>query len=349
LLQQLFPGGHVALFGSGTQSLSVALSSAVAGRAPDEREVIIPAYGCPDLVSACVLAGVKPRLVDIAATGWGYDPESLDRALTAQVGAVVAVNLLGVGDGRDVLHGVLRNRDIRIVHDSAQSLPQQPEAWSGDIVLSFGRGKPLNLLYGGALVSFSRREPTAAAGAARGLLDSRASALAFNMLTHPCVYHWASRVPMFKVGETRYKAPAGIEVLPETFLPRLGAALREHAAHDAPNPWLQVISEWAAAGVVSLSDSAALAGRRLLRMPMLARDREHRDRLVALMNAHGLGASPMYGVSLPRVAGLPQSAAEQGPFPNAERLAGRFFTLPTHAYVTAQHVAAADACVRSLR
>lgn len=348
MLQVLFPGGNVAVFGSGTQSLSVALSSAVARRAPNEREVIIPAYGCPDLVSACVQAGVEPRLVDIAATGWGYDLDALQRAAATKVAAVVAVNLLGVGDDRVALHSVLRDRDIRIVHDSAQSLPHQSETWCGDIILSFGRGKPLNLLYGGALISFSRHESPTATGISRGLLDSRASALAFNILTHPRVYNWASRAPMFRVGETRYKTPAGIEVLSETFLARLGAALREHAANNAPNPWLEVVNEWATAGVVALSDCAALAGRRLLRMPLLARDREHRDRLVARLNVHGLGASPMYGVSLPCVDGLPRSAAEQGPFPNAERLAARFFTLPTHADVSVKHVAAADSCVRSL-
>jgi dTDP-4-amino-4,6-dideoxygalactose transaminase len=114
------------------------------------------------------------------------------------------------------------------------------------------------------------------------------------------------------------------------------------------NPWLLVIDEWASKGVIPLCKSSTSANVRLLRMPLLARSRGHRDRLVALLNLGGLGASPMYMTSLPKVAGVPQSVLAQGPFPKADRLAERLFTLPTHASVNDRHVAIVDRCIQRL-
>ncbi|MEP1581484.1 MAG: hypothetical protein ABJK18_02990, partial [Marinobacter sp.] len=52
--------------GSGTQALSFAVAIAIQGKSktPDP-EVIIPAYGCPDLVAAVVAQNARPVLVDL--------------------------------------------------------------------------------------------------------------------------------------------------------------------------------------------------------------------------------------------------------------------------------------------
>src|SRR5262245_23054839 len=69
------------LYGSGTEALAAALCEArrLARTPPGVRpEAVLPAYGCPDLVSACVFAGVHPRLVDNAPGRWGYDRALLE-------------------------------------------------------------------------------------------------------------------------------------------------------------------------------------------------------------------------------------------------------------------------------
>ena len=85
---------------------------------------------------------------------------------------------------------------------------------------------------------------------------------------------------------------------------------------------------------------------RRLRLALLAEDRGQRDALVADLNQHGLGASVMYDVALNRIADIPAEIAALPPFPNADALAARLFTLPTHSAVTRGVVARVDACVR---
>jgi dTDP-4-amino-4,6-dideoxygalactose transaminase len=348
LFDRLFPRSNVELLGSGTQSLGLAISRAAIRGDSKIRRVIVPAYGCPDLISACIQARVEPKLVDVASSGWGYDPEALHRAASDGCIAVVMVNFLGVGDDRESTQGSLGGLNVPVMHDSAQSMPTVPEKWAGDVVLSFGRGKPINLLHGGALISAGRQHSDAPLFPLSGMLNSIGMAIAFNLLTHPVVYHWARHVPRFQVGETRYKPPSELRRLPESAFSRIGAALKDYLDRKWENPWLPVISGWASNGIFPLCAAATRRDVRLLRMPLLAPSRVHRDELVSLLNSHGLGASPMYKTSLPNVSGVPQSVRAQGPFRNADRLADRLFTLPTHASVTSRDVAEADRCVRML-
>lgn len=348
LFARLFPGYNVELLGSGTQSLGLAITHAAIRSKSKLRRVIVPAYGCPDLISACIQARVEPKLVDVASSGWGYDSEALHRAASEGCIAVVLVNFLGVGDDRESTLRSLDGLDVPVVHDSAQSIPTMPEKWAGDVVLSFGRGKPINLLHGGALISAGRRHSDAPVSLRNEMLDSIAMAIAFNILTIPLVYHWARHVPRFQVGATRYKPPSELRRIPESTYSRIGAALKDYLDRKWENPWLPVVGGWASKGIVPLCASATKQDVRLLRMPLLAQSRAHRDKIVSLLSSRGLGASPMYGTSLPSVSGVPRSVLAQGPFRNADRLADRLFTLPTHASVTSADVADADRCVRRM-
>ena len=152
-LDNFFVGHGVRVLGSGTQALALAIKDSAVRSRSSRPEVILPAYGCPNLIAASVHAGVRPRLVDIAKGQWGYDLDQLAAALSKDTVAIVAVNLLGVGDQADRLREIATPSAIPLIQDSAQHLPQDlPVSWRGEyIVFSFGRGKPLNLLRGGVL------------------------------------------------------------------------------------------------------------------------------------------------------------------------------------------------------
>src|SRR5437868_2067186 len=97
-LEALFAPYGALICGSGTQALALAIADARIRSDSARPEVILPAYACPDLITASVYAGVYPRLVDTAAGEWGYDLEQVRTAISSDTVAVVAVNLLGVGD-----------------------------------------------------------------------------------------------------------------------------------------------------------------------------------------------------------------------------------------------------------
>ena len=81
-LKALLGVEQVSLFKSATQALQAVLTHCAGNQSSLRNEVILPAYGCPDLLSACLGAGLKPRMVDILGDGWGYCQAGLLAALS---------------------------------------------------------------------------------------------------------------------------------------------------------------------------------------------------------------------------------------------------------------------------
>ena len=352
-MERFFGNRNIALYASGTAALAQAMADCASRSSVETPEIIIPAYGCPDLVAACVHASVYPRLVDVAPAQWAYDLEALKSNLSTKTAAIVAINLLGLDDGAAELSRLCRERRIPLIQDSAQYLPRETTSWPGEyVVLSFGRGKPLNLLHGGALIS--RLSPAASLSAppvryttrAR-LLSSRAAAIAFNALTHPMIYGILSALPGTGLGEVIYRPLGSAALLPEHAWPRLATAfeLYRQKASYRWDVWTAELEEWSALGVVALTAPGAPLPTEPLRLALLAPDRAARDILVNNLSRAGVGASRFYATALPGVAGIPEAVKRQGPFPNASALADRLFTLPTHTLVNATTVRTARAVV----
>jgi dTDP-4-amino-4,6-dideoxygalactose transaminase len=324
-------------------------------------QVIVPAYGCPDLIAACLFAGTRAVLVDTPSGAWGYDLDGLRAACTANTVAIVAMNLLGVGDQAAELYAVARASGCLLIQDSAQYLPPATtHPWRGDYVaLSFGRGKPLNLLRGGALLlpqerseaaNFSARAVDCSVRVREALLSTRAAGVAFNLCTLPIAYRLTSILPGLGVGATNYRMLSSVSELPVSAWKQLSAALIGYGKRPEYStlPWQPFLAGWEKAGISPLACAGSHAdtdGQRL-RFPLLARDLIQRDAIVAALNREGLGPSCMYGTTMNKIAHIPEEVAMQGPFHNATLLAKRLLTLPTHSLVNEQTAARTDRIIR---
>jgi len=86
-----------AFCGSGTQSLSMAVRASINIKGGQQKpEVIIPAYGCPDLVAAIVAQNARPVLVDFIDDSPVMDIDALQDAVNERTVAIIAVNFLGL-------------------------------------------------------------------------------------------------------------------------------------------------------------------------------------------------------------------------------------------------------------
>jgi hypothetical protein len=353
-MERFFGNRRITLYRSGTAALAQAMAKCAARSSVTAPEVVIPAYGCPDLVAACVHASVFPRLVDIAPARWSYDQDALASSLSRNTVAIVAVNLLGLGDGSAQLISLCKDRHIPLIQDSAQHLPRDSIEWPGDyVVLSFGRGKPLNLLHGGALVESpgGTDVPPALPAHYTGkhrFLASRAAAVAFNVLTRPRVYRIFSSLPGTGLGEVVYKPLVNTTLFPERAWETVGTAFELYRQKPSyrRDIWGPAAEEWSRLGIVALDCPDSALPAEPLRLALLAPNRAARDALVDGFNRSGLGASPFYGTDLAAIAGIPEVVKRQGPFPNASSLADRLFTLPTHVLVNADAVRTARELVR---
>ncbi len=337
---EYFPGRSVIGYGSGTQALQAAIEDCLY-RLPGRRKVAIPAYGCPDLVTACMGAGAEPVLVDVYPDRWGYDLEALEKTLDDGFAAIVAVNLLGLGDNADVLRRFADKHGARLIQDSAQSLPRTPPKWVGDyVVLSFGRGKPLNLLGGGLLASsLGTKEPLQNERPADtgNRLTWFLRASLFNVATDRRLLPWVYRLTGYRTGGTRYRAPVPTVESPAVTrvagccLPGYRATPSYSIARYAP-----LLGRWKSLGIRRLCVANAPgqeAPMELLRLPLIAASQDGRDRMLVDLNGYGLGVTSLYQVSLPDIRDVPSGISAQGPFPGARSLATRLLTLPTHAQV----------------
>lgn len=345
---------RVHLFQSGTAALAAALRVAAAGR-PDP-EVLLPAYACPDLVGAAVHAGVRPVPVDLEPGRPWLDLAHLERRIGPRTVAVTAVHFLGLPERMAELRALTRRHRIALIEDSAQAMPLAPAVWHGDyVVLSFGRGKPVSLLGGGALLTAPDQPappaappvPRAGPAAEFGFL---LKALAYNALRSRRLYWLPTALPFLRLGETRYRPLPAIRPLDGARYRRLGRNLERYGARPATaqQHLRAALAHLPEHIVTDLARACRTADPpRLLRYPLLFATPALRERAWQRLTAAGLGASTLYPAALPDLPGVAAHMAD-GHFPQARHFARTLLTLPTHSGVDAAAVRAIAAILSAL-
>ena len=345
-LQDLL-GMHQYWVDSGTSALGLALCDVRQQFSHIQRpRVIIPGYCCPDLVAACVFAGVEAVAIDISVDDPSYDFDQLRIHLDESVIAVIAVNFLGISERLEELRRLLAELGLstRIIEDNAQWFPSTKEeaVFNTDyVVFSFGRGKPLSLLGGGLLLSAAPLDSSLVRNIAPA--ESRSALLpwkirAYNVLLNPRFYALLNRNPLLSLGKTEYHPLDEIrfmdnfrcDLLSENF-----NAYRKRGSTVADAIHSQVTDS----GLQSLAALNSSRARRLLRYPLLCGSVEQRDALLKSCNNAGLGSTAMYANALDKVNGVAGRVTVPAALDNATHFARRFMTLPVHTGVTKYHQA----------
>lgn len=332
--------GYRSLFvSSGTQALQCAIEQAKASSDASSPEVLLPAYACPDLVSACIGAGVTPRLVDLSVQQPFSNTEDILKQRTNNTVAVVLVNFLGVSPP-PALFKVLRDEGLTIIEDRAQSFlpPEKANVLLGDyVIFSFGKGKPVSLLGGGLLLS---RETSPAKALDLSESDEavtfkfKLKVHVYNLVIRPFFYRLLLRVPGLSIGETHYKPPLTPTRLAKSkqALLKSNIALQHNTNTLAQDQLLELAKQYALGTLEPTTQD-----QRYLRFPLLAKSKQQRDAIINAMLQHGIGASSMYNRPLTDIPDTPLTAQDKnGVFPNATDFANRLFTLPCHSGVSQQ-------------
>lgn len=326
---------------SGTSALALALMDCKLRQADVEfPQVIIPGYCCPDLVAAAVYAGVEPLVVDIEENDPAYDLDQLASALNPRVIAVIAINFLGIRERLTDIRNLLKqySKPIYVIEDNAQWFPDNPQAIfeSDYVAFSFGRGKPLSLLGGGALLT---KTPLSFAmpfekGPDFGF-KQKLKITAYNLLLNPHWYAFINRAPFLHLGETRYHPLDKITAAPEAVYKLLAENYQAYQQRSLKpeNFYQQHLRE-----KQKLQPLESERKQRLLRYPLVLESANDCSVLYRLLSADGLGASRMYQDSLNAVQGVGGKIHCFSNLANAKSFASRLMTLPVHAYVRESHL-----------
>jgi dTDP-4-amino-4,6-dideoxygalactose transaminase len=340
------------LVDSGTSALAVALLDAIAKARSSRPQVIVPAYCCPQVLSAVRLAGADATLVDLEPASVQIDPRELAATITPSTVAVVAINFCGVHERIGQIASLLAGR-AALIYDCCQWFPPERTALPAAdyVTFSFGRGKPVSVLHGGALVC---RRPLAESVASR-IGPPRAGF--FQRLKHSVslsLYGLARKRAVFPLleaagvaGGTRYRAahaPRAMDDHAKALLPININAYRSRSFRA-----VERIAAALRAGSPLWTDLANPGGGRaaieLLRYPLLAPTLAARDELIARCRAAGVGASSLYGDILPNIDGVVIKGL-RSQYPAAADLARRLVTLPVHSDVTERDLDAIDTILR---
>jgi dTDP-4-amino-4,6-dideoxygalactose transaminase len=124
---------HAIALANGTVSIEIGLQTL--GIGPGD-EVIVPSFTFIATANAVRRQGAKPVFADIDPKTYCLSPASVERRITANTRAVIAVHLYGHPADVDALGALCEESRIDLVEDAAQGIGSY---WRGRSVGSFGR------------------------------------------------------------------------------------------------------------------------------------------------------------------------------------------------------------------
>ena len=339
---------------SGSAALVIALLACEQATS-QRRKVIIPAYTCPSVLAAVERAGLQAVLCDLAPGQLHMDEARLADLLGEDTLAVVYVHLFGLDRRPVAIRELTQRTGAWFIEDAAQALGNRAGGkylgGEGDLaVLSFGRGKPLSALHGGAVLV---NVPDLVAPVHRAMqgyaaplpawfgIYYRLLLAAYAVLFHPRLFALPRALPWFRIGETvyldnipvRHMAKPGRRVLSALLTTReeiqrtRSRVARQYLARLAPHAH-------AFALIPGVDDIATGP----LRFPVVFKSIRHKAQCLRVLTELGLGASGSYPTPLDVQPGVPAYVAAQGPFLNAQAVAASVLTLPTHEYVQGRDI-----------
>lgn len=357
-IREEYGATEVLLTASGTVALALAFrASAPDGDGPVR--VALPAWGCPDLMTAADAAEAGVLLYDLDPGTLAPDRESLRRALGEAPHAVVVAHWFGLPVPLAEIRREVEGSGAALIDDAAQAVGAvvagRPAGAGGAFgALSFGRGKGRTGGGGGALLAFNAEAAEAlgrvAAGVTAGGSGWRSLVKLGGQwaLGRPLLYGLPARLPWLGLGETRYH-PAP---------PLRGIAGREAAivlaGWDASAAEVVTRRRNAARWQAGLSGSDGLgcfvapAGSEggWLRFPVRASGAMKRRLAEPALRRRGV--MPGYPSLLSDLPLAPGRLVAAGATPGARELVNSLFTLPTHRSVSDSDFSHVFAAVQGL-
>lgn len=351
---------HVFLLSSGKAAMVIGLE--VLKQASSRREVIVPAYCSFCLASALAQASLRVRLCDVDPATLDFDYGKLNSLISGNTLAIIPVHQFGLVCNMTKIRELATESGARVIEDAAQafgaSFGGRKTGTLGDLgILSFGRGKNLSTLGGGAILTdddiLARHieEGTAnlTAPPCPADLKSAATGLATSLFLNPRLYGIPSALPFLNLGANVYDPDFEVELMP-----RLNAAIGRRTLRyldtynniRVENARILTRELRTVHGIVLPKPDPG--GRSVfLRYPVLLPDSARRAKVFEKLSASGLGISCSYPLPLHRVPGFQVDLADEKDFPRASRIAETILTLPAHPYVKPDELRKIAEIVRS--
>ena len=335
---------------SGSAALVVALYACKLA-SPSKKKVIIPAYTCPSVLAAIEKTGLQAVLCDLGAGLLDINIGQLEKLLDENTLAVVYVHLFGLDQTALKVKKIVHDAGVLLIEDAAQAFGNRSDnkfiGNEGDIsILSFGRGKPISALHGGAiiinrnsLIGFVRKS-------LKNLLKPlpiwfgtyyRILLFAYLILFRPKLFGIPQQLPWFRIGETIYEGDITVSKMAEPAMKVMGQLFEKRkeiqkTRMEVAKNYFKKLNHYSELFLFFPKLSEIKTGP--LRFPFVLKNYELKEKCLEILTQNRLGASCSYPTPLNKQHGVPGYVTAQGPFPNATKIAEGIITLPTHEFVS---------------
>jgi len=318
---------------SGRSLLSSLLEILKQGDNDERNEVLIPGYTCYSVAASVARAGLKIRTYDLDPLSLEPDLDSATKAAGEETLAIIIQHLFGIPAPVNRIQEIGRDVGAYLIEDAAQALGGtmngRPLGTAADFgFYSFGRGKPLPLGGGGAMVgkdldtlSNLRRTED------RNGYVQLSSTLITQFMSLPFCY-WISEHLPIGLGKTIFTTDFDISGMPaimQNLAENSIANLDDLNAHrcDAAKTYEEAFDDEC---VIPIPEGGSAV---YTRFPLMAGPGPIPKELKRL------GVRRMYPKAIPDVDTIkPYLADPQSNTPGALEIARNLITLPTHMGIT---------------
>jgi dTDP-4-amino-4,6-dideoxygalactose transaminase len=315
---------HCVGVANGTDAVEIALRAVGVERGG---EVVLPANTFIATAEAVSRIGAVPVLVDVDPTSLLIDPRAVEAAVTERTQAIVPVHLYGQVAPVETLTLIAERAGVPVVEDAAQSQGAQRN------------GRPAGSLGVVAATSFYPGKNLGAAGDAGAITtDDGVIAHTARLLgAHGSVVKYVHEVVGFNSRLDTVQA-----VVLRAKLARLESWNQRRRAAAAR--YAELLAD-----VDEVVTPASQPGNEDV-WHLYVIQVEHRDRVLAHLNADGVGAGIHYPFPLHLTEAYAHLDLTRGAFPVSEAAAERILSLPIHPHITPdQQEYVVEALVRAIR
>lgn len=350
-MRKKFGARHVFFATSGRAGLSAGLT-ALRRLNPERDEVLLPAFTSFSVPSAVVNAGLKVSLYDLHPDTLAPDMASMERAMSPRTLCVVACHLFGYPVDLEPLREMCRASGAALFDDAAQamgaSIGGKLAGTMGDVGLfSLSRGKNMTAVDGGIVLT----DRDDVAEGLNALLSEPSGlrpkhvveSLMLMAMLHPRAYWLPESLPFLNIGASVFDPQfrtGGLDAfragLTGSVLLRLDALNQGRQAVAAS--LLRKLERVNGLRTIRILPEASPVYLRLPVLPQFGWPRGQAPENTAL------GVVRSYPLALQDIVALKPHLATTAKCPVAAMLARDLLTLPTHAFVTKEDVAAVSGC-----
>jgi perosamine synthetase len=326
---------HRCIFGRTARALLYRLLTTLKNREGVERcEVLIPGFTCYSVAAAVAKAGLSITVYDLDPATLYPDIDSLERATSEKTLAIVVQHLFGQVTPTEDMKRIARASGAYLIEDAAQALGrkngEKHPGTRGDFGLfSFGRGKPLPIGGGGALVSNGHSKIMDEIRWMRSDMEYRQfiKSGVVKLMSKPLLYGLPEMMPLglgetvFDLGFPVENIPTSVERMAVSALPLL-AHFNSHRKHLARIYSENIDSD--------LQIEGSANGSSILRYPVMMGEG------MLSSDLRRSGIRRMYPKAIADEKSIQPYCSKNGPTPGATEIAGKLITLPSHTGISSR-------------